>query len=146
MMYIYIPNLANNMKKENTLGILTPKFKVTDSVIHPPDLYKQTESKVTKISRKLNTCFEDRTIDRDGLAYIEDHQDWEKFETQGTTPWINPSKSVEWQWLNENMIKGTWIGDYKTGKSFYAIVTGFAYTVSNDKMNSVFSEGHLKLK
>jgi hypothetical protein len=118
---------------------MKPKFKLRDTVNHPKDLYGFTESIITKVSRIFDN--------HDGnLAYVEsnlsfrDDIKWEIKKVDGVDCLvIQPYKTSAWCMAHERM---------EECMSELTVVkfSGYVYTVSNVKMNTLFDECSLKRK
>jgi hypothetical protein len=116
-----------------------PKFKVGDEVNTPKNLYDETSGEVTQVEKIFQEVGDDGKFDMDGLATLEDTIQSIKlpYKFDGETLNIRiPASTIKLRHgeMRENARTRT--------SKFY----GYAYTVTTDKMNSVFSEISLRLK
>ncbi len=106
-----------------------PKFKVGDRVTHKKDLYDQTKSKVTAVEKLFKEVDSDNNFVKGGLTTLET-----------TIPSIQLPYKFDGDTLivtHEYNIK---VAPYEHKSKFY----GYAYSVTNSKMTTIFSEKDLR--
>jgi len=107
------------------------KFKIDDIVLHRPDLYNMVVSKVTGVQKTYQELTPDGKFDPRGLTTLE-----------------NTIQSFQVPYKIEgDLLTVTIPADglhYKQDKVSVSKVKGWAYTVTNEKMSSIYSEKSLK--
>lgn len=122
--------------------MIEPKFQVGDEVKTPMNLYHETFGEVTAVEKIFQEVHSggalDGTFDMDGLATLEHTIESIKlpYKFDGETLEIRiPASTIKLKHgeMRENARTRT--------SKFY----GYAYTVTTDKMNSIFSEESLRI-
>lgn len=132
-------------KKKN--AVIVPCFAEGDTLNTPPNLYNETTGKVTEVRRLYSECDEHGNIIRGGLDALECQFYIPEDKSLHDKPWVSKgNKDITYEFAGPNMIVGRWA----EGKCpqvckpvFYNICTRHSYTLSTDRMNTIYSEKSL---
>lgn len=113
-----------------------PKFKITDKVKHPKDLYKDTQGEIYGIEKMYQECYshDDMTFDPEGLTQLGSHIH------NIQIPYTFEDDVLRVTFPEADY--GSFIMKERTNVYRFS---GYAYSVKSPQMNSLFSESSLRL-